>query len=278
MKKLLLVLLFVPFVSFGQTLYEVDKITNIDYNENVVYQAKKDFLDIYIPKGKKKYPVIVYFHGGGLLSGSKELGKDIGEKLANNGIGFVSANYRVSPVAKYPDHLNDAQAATEWTFKNIESFGGDLKNIYVSGHSAGAYLSAVMALNKELKIHKMREIRGAILISPFLYVEETAPVRIKKDSIYKSIWGTNPKDWEKASVSPYSYGDNVNFISIMAENDEVWRKEQNKRFIHNLKNKQNTIYIELPNRNHSSLVKRILEKDDRVSSTIIEFIHRTSID
>ena len=64
----------------------------------------------------------------------------------------------------------------------------------------------------------------------------------------------------------------------MAENDEVWRKEQNKRFIHNLKNKQNTIYIELPNRNHSSLVKRILEKDDRVSSTIIEFIHMTSID
>jgi hypothetical protein len=53
MKKLLLVLLFVPFVSFGQTLYEVDKITDIDYNENAVYQAKKDFLDIYIPKGKK---------------------------------------------------------------------------------------------------------------------------------------------------------------------------------------------------------------------------------
>ena len=44
----------------------------------------------------------------------------------------VSANYRLSPTAKYPDHLNDAQAATDWTFNNIESFGGDLKNIYVS--------------------------------------------------------------------------------------------------------------------------------------------------
>ena len=278
MKKLILLLLFVPLVSFGQTLYKVNIITDIDYNENVIYPDKKDLLDIYIPEGKKNYPVIVYFHGGALLSGSKEMGKDIGEKLAKSGVGFVSANYRVSPVAKYPDHLNDAQAATEWTFKNIESFGGDLKNIYVSGHSAGAYLSAVMTLNKELKIHKMREIRGAILISPFLYVEETAPVRIKKDPKYKSIWGTNPKDWEKASVSPYSYGDNVNFISIMAENDEVWRKEQNKRFINNLKNKQNTSYVEVPNRNHSSLVKRISEKDDRVSTTIIAFIQRTSID
>ena len=64
----------------------------------------------------------------------------------------------------------------------------------------------------------------------------------------------------------------------MAENDEVWRKEQNKRFINNLKNKQNTSYVEVPNRNHSSLVKRISEKDDRVSTTIIAFIQRTSID
>ena len=278
MKKLILLLLFVPLVSFGQTLYKVNIITDIDYNENVIYPDKKDLLDIYIPEGKKNYPVIVYFHGGALLAGTKEMGKDIGEKLAKSGVGFVSANYRVSPVAKYPDHLNDAQAATEWTFKNIESFGGDLKNIYVSGHSAGAYLSAVMTLNKELKIHKMREIRGAILISPFLYVEETAPVRIKKDPKYKSIWGTNPKDWKKASVSTHNKGNNENFISIMAENDEVWRKEQNKRFINNLKNKQNTSYVEVPNRNHSSLVKRISEKDDRVSTTIIAFIQRTSID
>ena len=276
MKKLILFLLIIPVVSLGQTLYEVDKITDIDYNENVIYPNQKDLLDIYIPK-KKKFPVIVFFHGGALLRGSKEMGKDIGEKLAKNGVGFVSANYRVSPIAKYPDHLNDAQAAVEWTLKNIESFGGDLKNLYISGHSAGAYLSAVMGLNKNLKIHKMTKIRGIILISPFLYVEETAPVRIKKDPKYKSIWGTNPKDWKEASVSQYTEGNNVNLISIMAEYDEDWRKEQNKRLINELKMKQKLSYIEIPNRNHSSLVKEILEKDDQVSTTIVEFIQRTSI-
>ena len=272
MKKLILLLLFIPLVSFSQNSYKVDKITDIDYNNNVVFPEKKDFLDIHIPSGKENYPVIVYFHGGALIAGSKEMGKDIGEKLAKNGIGFVSANYRLSPTAKYPDHLNDAQAATEWTFNNIESFGGDLKNIYVSGHSAGAYLAAILALNKDLKIHKMRKIKGAILISPFLYVEETAPERIKRDTIYKSIWGTNPKDWEKASVSPHMDGNNENFISIMAENDAVWRKEQNKRFINKLKEKQRADYIEIPNRDHSSLISKILEKDDQVSKTIIEFI------
>ena len=104
MKKLILLLLFIPLVSFGQSSYKVEKITDIDYNDNVVFPEKKDFLDIYLPKGEGNYPVIVYFHGGALIAGSKEMGKDIGEKLAKNGIGFVSANYRLSPTAKYPDH------------------------------------------------------------------------------------------------------------------------------------------------------------------------------
>ena len=42
----------------------------------MIYPDKKELLDIYIPEGKKNYPVIVYFHGGALLTGSKEMGKD----------------------------------------------------------------------------------------------------------------------------------------------------------------------------------------------------------
>tara|TARA_B100001287_G_C22680546_1_gene530100 strand:+ start:2692 stop:3528 length:837 start_codon:yes stop_codon:yes gene_type:complete len=278
LKKLIILLIFIPLFSLSQTLYQTEKRTDIDYKDNVFYLDKKDFLDIYIPKGKKNYPVVVYFHGGALIAGSKEMGKDVGEKLAKNGIGFVSANYRLSPTVKYPSHINDAQAATEWVFNNIESLGGDLKNVYVSGHSAGAYLAAILALNKELRIHKMKKIKGAILISPFLYVEETAPVRIKRDTIYKSIWGTNQKDWEKASVSPYVEGNNENFISIMAENDEAWRKDQNKRFITKLNEKQIAGYVEIPNRNHVSLISKILEKDDQLTTTIIEFIQRNLID
>ena len=53
------------------------------------------------------------------------MGKDICVKLAKNGIGFVSANYRVSPIAKYPGYLDDAHAAAELTFNKIESLGGD---------------------------------------------------------------------------------------------------------------------------------------------------------
>ncbi len=64
----------------------------------------------------------------------------------------------------------------------------------------------------------------------------------------------------------------------MAENDEAWRKDQNKRFITKLNEKQIASYVEIPNRNHVSLISKILEKDDQLTTTIIEFIQRNLID
>ena len=85
---------------------------DIDYIAASVYNDNKDFLDIYMPEGKKDAPVIVYFHGGALLMGNKSWGKDIGHKVAESGIGLVSVNYRLSPDFQHPAHLNDAAAAT----------------------------------------------------------------------------------------------------------------------------------------------------------------------
>ena len=82
MKKLILFLLIIPVVSLGQTLYEVDKITDIDYNENVIYPNKKDLLDIYIPR-KKKFPIIVFFTEERFFSSKKWV--KIYEKLAKMG-------------------------------------------------------------------------------------------------------------------------------------------------------------------------------------------------
>ena len=50
---------------------------------------------------------------------------------------MVAVNYRLHPKVKAPAYIEDAAAAVAWTFKNIETYGGSPKRIYVSGHSAG---------------------------------------------------------------------------------------------------------------------------------------------
>jgi len=111
---------------------------DVDYMNDSVYDNGKDLLDIYMPQGKKNVPVIVYFHGGALLMGDKSWGEDIGNKIAESGIGLVSVNYRLSPEFQHPTHVNDAAAATAWVIKNIDGYGGNPQKVYVGGHSAGA--------------------------------------------------------------------------------------------------------------------------------------------
>lgn len=159
---------------------------DVDYLPEADYADHKDRLDIYLPLGATKTPVVVYFHGGGLLYGDKSLGQVVAKRLLAHGIGLVSANYRLSPGVMHPAHVEDAAAATAWVFKNIADYGGDPQQLYVSGHSAGAYLAALLALDPQhLGRHQMSpgDIRGAIPISPFLYVEETARDRPK------TVWG-----------------------------------------------------------------------------------------
>lgn len=107
-------------------------------------------MDVYYPLDKKNFSTVVWFHGGGLSGGEKY----IPEGLRNKGIAVVAVNYRLTPRIKSPEYLRDAAAAVAWVMKNINQLGGDSTQVYVSGHSAGGYLAAMIGLDKSwLKVH-----------------------------------------------------------------------------------------------------------------------------
>jgi acetyl esterase/lipase len=250
---------------------------DIDYIPNSVYEDGRDLLDIYMPEGVNDAPVIVYFHGGGLLRRDKSAGKNIGYQVAKSGIGLISANYRLSPDFHHPDHVQDAAAATEWAINNIKEYGGNPEKVYVGGHSAGAYLAALLAIDPSiLKLNEIEnsQIAGAVLLSPFLFVEETAKVRIERDSIYKSIWGNDPHSWLKASVTPHIGPNRDNILLIYADGDEAWRKDQNERFARAMLDAGNhRIFIyEVSNRTHGSLISAIQDNDDMIVNLICDFV------
>ena len=170
MKKYLftLALSALAIVGFSQeTLYTTE--VNIPYYpENIRqsddYISERCVLDIYYPTNRKDFATIVWFHGGGLTGGSKELP----DRLKNQNLCIIGVNYRLSPKVKAPAYIEDAAAAITWTFKNIERYGGSTSKIFVSGHSAGGYLTLMTGLDKQyLAAHGIdaNQIAGLIPLS-----------------------------------------------------------------------------------------------------------------
>ncbi len=147
----LLCLLFACMMSttqatlYAQNAYETKKdIAYIKSDETDAYRKERCKLDVYYPQGETDFPTIVWYHGGGLTGGNKSIPK----LLKEQGVAVVAVNYRLSPRATNPAYIEDAAEALAWVYDHIEEFGGNRHKLFVSGHSAGGYLSLILALDK----------------------------------------------------------------------------------------------------------------------------------
>lgn len=250
---------------------------NVDYRGEGSHEEGRDLLDIYMPEGASRAPVVVFFHGGALTFGSKDSGQVLAEQMVPKGVGVVSANYRLSPEVMHPTHVQDAAAAVAWTVENIAEYGGNPDRLVVSGHSAGGYLAVLLGLDPrflEAESASMDAIRSVVAISPFLYVEEIAPDRDK------SVWGEDPQAWREASVTPrLRPGPPAArpMLLIYASGDEQWRKAQINRFAPHMVavGNGNMSVVQVPNRDHGSLMTDMDEPDDQIAELIFREVWRT---
>lgn len=126
--------------------YRLDSdISYLDPEKPVTaYQQERCRLDVYYPENQTGFATVVWFHGGGLTGGNRSIPKG----LKNEGLAVVAVNYRLYPKVKCPAYLQDAAGAVAWTLRNIEKYGGDPKKVFVSGHSAGGYLTSMVGVDK----------------------------------------------------------------------------------------------------------------------------------
>ena len=149
MKKTLLLFIILSYTNLlaQEATYNLEN--SISYyhdsiNESDDYIKERCILDLYYPKEIDSFATIVWFHGGGLKAGEKEIPSALMEK----GYAVIGVNYRLYPKVKAPVYIEDAAAAVAWVFKNIEDYGGNPDAVFISGHSAGGYLASMVGLDK----------------------------------------------------------------------------------------------------------------------------------
>ena len=106
-------------------------------------------LDLYVPAEGGSHPVVVYFHGGGWMSGSKDLAARYATEHRRLGYAVANVEYRLTPQARAPAALADARCAVRWLAANGARFGIDGSRMVTAGHSAGGHLALMAALARE---------------------------------------------------------------------------------------------------------------------------------
>ena len=121
----------------------VDVIANLAYGA-----APRQMLDIYRPKATMQpLPVVLFFYGGSWKNGRRADYAFVGHSLAQQGFLCAVADYRVYPEVTFPGFVEDGASAVAWLDDNAQAHGGEAGRINLMGHSAGAHIAAMLALD-----------------------------------------------------------------------------------------------------------------------------------
>jgi len=131
----------------------IKKYINININtQNIFIYYRRDIsfnkdrtLDVYYDKTNttELKPVYLFIFGGSWYSGSKVKFTKFGSLFEENNYVAVLPNYVLFPHGGFEDMVDDIYKAIQWTFKNIEKYGGDPNRISISAYSAGSHLTAL---------------------------------------------------------------------------------------------------------------------------------------
>jgi acetyl esterase/lipase len=217
-----LLLAFALALVVGATLdaqLQIIVTPDLDYVPSVDYARGKDRLDIYARGGAARAPVVVMFHGGGLVEGDRRDEQPFAELLAAKGYVVVTPSYRLTPPAVHPAHIEDAAAAFAWVKRNIAGWGGDAGRVFVAGYSAGGYLAALLGTDaRYLAAHDLstRDIAGLVLIAATFDLNNR-PVE------QRTPWGSDARVWADASPVHHVGAHVPRTLMIIGDRDEAWR-------------------------------------------------------
>lgn len=267
------------FISLSFILLSSCKVVK---NRNIVYSTERNLkLDVYSPKKvDKPKEVLVFMHGGNWVRGKKSIYPFLGKGFAKKNIVTVIINYRLSPKGTNDSMATNAAMAVKWVKENISLYNGDTNNIFVSGHSAGAQLAALIATDNSYfdKLNMKNPIKGTILIDPFGLDMYTYLTHYhKRDSLYYPIFSNNPETWKKATPSFYFNKEMPPFLILVGtKTNDVIIKGSYDFFKSLQPYKPNTQLILVKGKRHVSMIFQFLNRRVKSYKDIIDFIHQES--
>lgn len=271
-------LFFLLLLAAG-LLLSACSIKPVSKTKNVTYNAQHKLqLDVYAPrKIKEPKKVLIFVHGGNWIHGRKSIYPFFGKGMARKGMIGVVINYRLSPATNYEGMATDVAEAVKWVKENCSAFGGDPGNIYISGHSAGAQLAALVATDDSYfeKLGTKNPIRGTVLIDAFgldMY-RYFSLSKNEKDTMYRRVFSNDPATWKKASPTYHLSKNMPPFIMFTGGKTYPVIKQMNEEFYADVvKYQPATKFIIVKRKRHVPMIFQFINPGARAYKHILGFM------
>lgn len=252
------------------------KYKNISYLDDKT-SNENPTLNIFKPRNLKfkNNPVLLFVHGGNWNAGDKKKYSFFGRNFAKKGITTVIVGYTLSPNANYDTMAKQITKAVEWTKKNISSYNGNPDKIFLTGHSAGGHLVALVGTNpKYLKDKSI--IKGIILndaagLDMKHYLEEFPPTQ---QDDYLTTWTNNQDLWKDASPIYFLDKNSPPFMIYTGSKTYESIKISNERFIKELHKFQPNVEPIVLKKKHVPMILQYLLPWNNRYDEIIDFMKK----
>jgi acetyl esterase/lipase len=258
--------LLLPALLAAGAADPVEVVKDVAYRDDRDADKARHTLDLYLPKGRKDFPVLVFVHGGGWKNGSKEEFAFLGKALAAEGVGVVTTNYRLYPQVSFPANVGDVARAFAWVRANVGRYGGDRDRLFVGGHSAGGHLVSLLATDGSyLKAEGLSpaDVKGVVSISGLYAIPrgrfplfEDSDEAVAKASPVKQVGGRAPP-----------------FLVVYADGDFPGFGDMAEAFAKALRGaKVEVTCLRVRDRTHGSVAAKVGEDGDPVRAAILRFV------
>lgn len=274
-KSILSFLIVIPFLFSCSVSKYKDVSFLTEDAKNKVENAETPKMNIFQPKIKtnEKSPVLIFVHGGNWNSGKKETYGFFGKNFARKGVVTVIPGYNLSPKANYDEMTKQIAEAITWVQENIDQYGGDVSQIYLTGHSAGGHLVALATLNPKYGIDE-ESIAGIILndaggLDMHSYLLKNPPT---EESNYISTWTRNPENWKDATPIYFLSDKSPKFKIYLGTKTYKSIDVSVRKFVKDLNKYQPEVKLDMINKRHIPMVLQYFWSFNKRYDEILEFM------
>lgn len=243
---------------------------------NVVYgESFRQRLDIYTPKSTANMPrrVVIFFYGGSWESGDKADYKFVGEALSSQGFIVVIPDYRVYPDVSFPSFMADPASVAKWVKTHIQNYGGNVNKVFLAGHSAGAHLAVMLAVNPEYLAQEAllpSDFAGVVgLAGPYDFL----PLRTQR---LNTIFGEKSMQWKSQPIN-FVDGKNPPMLLGVGRKDITVAPYNTDHIAKKIKDKNGSVDVaEFADYGHIDMVARLakpLRGDGELLKTVVTFLN-----